>query len=101
MFAALRIALPFLLFSIESEPAEKVLLGFAVRAVKSAPEPTAVATAATPSASVASVRLRPFLSSPAGRGRIAAPSMPSRRRRNLVVPPTATSWSSVSVRQPS
>src|SRR4051812_22028205 len=55
---AFRIAVPSLLFSIESAPAENVLLGLAVRAEKSAPEPTAVAIASRPSASEASVRLR-------------------------------------------
>src|SRR3954454_18039603 len=58
MPVAFRIAAPSLLFSIDSAPALKVLLGFAVRAEKSAPEPTAVATAARPSARAASVRVR-------------------------------------------
>src|SRR3954453_18613841 len=70
-FVALRMAVPSLLFSIESDPALNVLLGLAVRAEKSAPEPTAVATARRPSASVARVRLRlpsPALAAPPGAG---------------------------------
>src|SRR4051812_43913232 len=79
MLAALRIAVPSLLFSIEREPALNVLLGFAVRAVKSAPEPTAVATAMRPSASVARVRLRLPSAAPDGgaAASVAPPATPA------------------------
>lgn len=56
MLLALKIAAPFLLLSMLSEPALNVLLGLAVCAEKSAPEPTATATAASPSARAPSVR---------------------------------------------
>jgi hypothetical protein len=51
MFVAEKIAVPSLLFSIDSEPVLNVLLGFAVRAVKSAPEPIATPIAHSPSPS--------------------------------------------------
>src|SRR5436190_1851659 len=84
---ALRIAVPSLLFSMESAPALNVLLGLAVLAEKSAPEPTAVAIARSPSARVARVRLRLFLSGGAAEpadgwaparapGRVAVPAEP-------------------------
>src|SRR4051794_29568679 len=93
MLVALRIAVPSLLFSIESEPALNVLLGLAVRAEKSAPEPTAVATAIRPSASVARVRLRlPLPSSDGGdAANVALPTAPAVVPRLVAAPAGATS----------
>jgi hypothetical protein len=55
MFVGEKIAAPFLLVSLESEPALNVLLGLAVWAEKSAPEPTATPTAHSPNARAPSV----------------------------------------------
>src|SRR4051812_47313039 len=57
MSAGRKIALPCLLFAMVSEPAVNVLLGLAVWAEKSAPEPTATAIAQSPRARVPRVRL--------------------------------------------
>jgi hypothetical protein len=84
MFLAEKIAVPSLLLSMLSAPAVNVLPGFAVSAVKSAPEPTATPSAASPSARAPSVRLGRL---PRGGSPAAAPDAPAPRA--VPVPPAA------------